>query len=69
MLVYATCSTSLAENEEVIGRFLSRHPELIVEEIPALFPFLAPLCSGGFFRSWPHRDGMDGFFAARLKKK
>jgi 16S rRNA (cytosine967-C5)-methyltransferase len=68
-LVYATCSTTRQENEEVIDSFLSRHPEFVVEDLRTLFPSFAPLFTErGFFRSWPHRDGMDGFFAARLKK-
>ncbi|HJV67028.1 MAG TPA: 16S rRNA (cytosine(967)-C(5))-methyltransferase RsmB [Geomonas sp.] len=68
-LLYATCSTTRQENEEVIDRFLERHPEFVAEDLRALFPSLAPLFTDrGFFRSWPHRDGMDGFFAARLKK-
>ena len=68
-LLYATCSTTRQENEEVIDRFLARHPEFVVEDLRSLFPSLAPLFTErGFFRSWPHRDGMDGFFAARLKK-
>lgn len=68
-LVYATCSTSVKENEAVLEAFLARHPEFQVEDLRPLFPGLAPLLTErGFFRSWPHRDGMDGFFAARLKK-
>lgn len=67
-LLYATCSTSREENEEVIDAFLNLHPEFGVEDLRPLFPSLAPLFTErGFFRSWPHRDGMDGFFAARLK--
>jgi 16S rRNA (cytosine967-C5)-methyltransferase len=69
-LLYATCSTSRQENEEVVEAFLYRHPEFSVEDLRPLFPSFAPLFTEqGFFRSWPHRDGMDGFFAARLKKK
>jgi 16S rRNA (cytosine967-C5)-methyltransferase len=69
VLLYATCSTSRQENEEVVEAFLYRHPEFAVEDLRALFPSFAPLFTErGFFRTWPHRDGMDGFFAARLKK-
>lgn len=68
-LLYATCSTSTEENEEVVEEFLSRHPEFVLEDLRPLFPSLAPLFTErGYFRSWPHRHGMDGFFAARLKK-
>ncbi|HBA88967.1 MAG TPA: 16S rRNA (cytosine(967)-C(5))-methyltransferase RsmB [Geobacter sp.] len=68
-LLYATCSTSPQENEEVVDAFLERHPEFVLEDLRPLFPCFAPLFTErGFFRSWPHRDGMDGFFSARLKK-
>ena len=68
-LLYATCSTSLQENEEVVDAFLSRHPGFAPEDLRPLYPSLAALCTErGFFRSWPHKNGMDGFFAARLKK-
>jgi 16S rRNA (cytosine967-C5)-methyltransferase len=69
-LLYATCSTTLDENEAVIDAFLARHPEYRVEDLRELYPQFAPLCTErGFFRSWPQRDGMDGFFAARLTRK
>jgi len=68
-LLYATCSTSIQENEYVVDMFLREHPEFAVEDLRPLFPAFASLFTErGFFRSWPHRDGMDGFFAARLKK-
>ena len=68
-LLYATCSTTVQENEYVVDTFLREHPEYAVEDLRTLFPAFAPLFTErGFFRSWPHRDGMDGFFAARLKK-
>jgi 16S rRNA (cytosine967-C5)-methyltransferase len=68
-MLYATCSTTVQENEQVIDAFLARHPEFAVEDLRPLFPAFAPLFTErGFFRSWPHKNGMDGFFAARLKK-
>ncbi|ACH40521.1 16S rRNA (5-methyl-C967)-methyltransferase [Citrifermentans bemidjiense Bem] len=69
-ILYATCSTSVQENEYVVDSFLAQHPEFVVEDLRPLFPQYAPLFTErGFFRSWPHRDGMDGFFSARLKRK
>jgi 16S rRNA (cytosine967-C5)-methyltransferase len=69
ILVYSTCSTTLPENEGVVENFLNLHPEFVIEPVSRALPAMAPMeTSQGFFRSWPHRDGMDGFFAARLLK-
>jgi 16S rRNA (cytosine967-C5)-methyltransferase len=70
VLLYATCSTSATENEAVVNDFLSRRPDFVLENGRELFPVWTGFFSGrGMFRSWPHRhDGMDGFFAARMKR-
>jgi 16S rRNA (cytosine967-C5)-methyltransferase len=68
-LLYATCSTTIEENEAVIDEFLSHHPEFVLEDLGEFFPSLTGLFTDrGCFRSWPHRHGMDGFFAARLRR-
>lgn len=70
VLLYSTCSTSVEEDEAVIDDFVSERDDFVVEDLRGLFPDHAPLFTGqGMFRSWPHRHGMDGFFAARLKKR
>ncbi len=75
VLVYATCTTLAAENEEVVGRFLGRHPEFRAEPPPegpvAWGPLLDPQ---GFLRTYPEALGqgaaaLDGFFAARLRRR
>ncbi|ABQ24409.1 16S rRNA (cytosine(967)-C(5))-methyltransferase RsmB [Geotalea uraniireducens] len=69
ILLYATCSTTREENEAVIDDFLSRHSDFVLEDLRVLFPAYGELITPqGCFRGWPHRQGMDGFFAARLKK-
>jgi 16S rRNA (cytosine967-C5)-methyltransferase len=69
VLVYSTCSTSLEENELVVEDFLSRHPDYVLEDLNGLFPDNRELfTTEGMFRAWPHRHGMDGFFAARMRK-
>jgi len=69
ILLYATCSTTREENEAVIDDFLSRHSDFVLEDLRILFPAYGELFTEqGCFRGWPHRQGMDGFFAARLKK-
>jgi len=69
VLLYATCSTSEAENEEVIEDFLSQHPGFVLENLNELFPQWSELFTFyGMLRTWPHRHGTDGFFAARIKR-
>ncbi len=68
-LLYSTCSTSEAENELVVEDFLLHNPAYVLEDLRELFPTLGDLITFyGMFRVWPHRHGMDGFFAARIKK-
>ncbi len=52
-LVYATCSTTLDENEQVVEDFLKHHEEFIKEDS---------------FRTWPHQGGADGFYAVKIRK-
>lgn len=56
-LVYATCTLNPLENEVVVRSFLSRHSAFSLVAARVLAD------SEGFFRSLPHRDRMDGFFA------
>jgi len=52
-LVYSTCSIDAVENEQLIERLLSAHPELTRE---------------ARVDSLPWRDGFDGAYACRLRK-
>jgi 16S rRNA (cytosine967-C5)-methyltransferase len=69
-LLYSTCSTTQEENEAVVQDFLSRQDDCVLENLNQCFPLWVDLFTGeGMMRTWPHRHGMDGFFAARLRKK
>lgn len=51
-LVYSTCSVERDENERVVEAFLDRHTD---------FQLL------NTSRTWPHREGTDGFFIASFR--
>jgi 16S rRNA (cytosine967-C5)-methyltransferase len=65
-LVYATCSLEPEENEEQVRALLNRHPELSRDPgtgVPAEL-----LTAEGDLLLLPQRHGMDGAYAARLRK-
>jgi 16S rRNA (cytosine967-C5)-methyltransferase len=66
LLIYATCSIESEENESVVERFLTQHPEFTRTPRPELSPFSELLTPDGAFRSYPQRHGIDGAYAARL---
>ncbi len=69
VLVYATCSLEEEENQTVVDRFLSDHPEMArTDAAPWLPPAARPLVTDGFFAPRP-AAGIDGFFAARLVRR
>lgn len=54
-LVYSTCTLNRAENEAICTRFLQAHPDFeSVDDYTTLLP---------------HKDGTDGFFFARIRRK
>ncbi len=70
ILVYSTCTILPEENEHMVRNFTERNGEFCEDDIsPFLPPELARHARGGMLQVWPNRDGIDGFFIARLKRK
>jgi len=67
-LLYCTCSLTLEENELVLSRFLSGHPNF--ETRPVLKEYGSPGLRGqsNCRRFYPHRDKTAGYFIARLER-
>ncbi|MGV8074944.1 MAG: 16S rRNA (cytosine(967)-C(5))-methyltransferase RsmB [Syntrophobacteraceae bacterium] len=69
ILVYATCTMLSEENEEVAGKFEETHPQWSPESAADFLPDkCGSMTDGAYFKSWPHRHGIDGFFGARWRK-
>ncbi|MEM0991018.1 MAG: transcription antitermination factor NusB [Pseudomonadota bacterium] len=74
-LVYATCSLFKAEGEDVLAHTLTKHA--VIVELDPIHPDDAIseelIDPQGCIRTrpdlWPEQGGMDGFFAARLKRR
>ncbi len=66
-MVYCTCTVTQTENGGVIERLLAEHPGLRLEWPRDLKgPLKRCIGQDGYWRSFPHRDKCDAFFAARL---
>ena len=60
VLLYSTCTILPEENEAVVRDFLAAHPEFHLEQ--------SPFAPEGMRTFWPHLDGTDGFYIAKLRK-
>ena len=67
VLVYATCTVLRRENEDVVTAFLAQHPEFTPEPIALPAGLTAP--NEGLLTLYPQREGTDGFFLSRLRRR
>ena len=77
-LVYSTCSLEPVEGEAQVAALIARNPAIKIDPITPDEPFCdtAWAKSSGVLRTFPFElqlespewSGMDGFFAARLKR-
>lgn len=69
ILVYSTCTVFHEENEDVIENFLCEHPDFRLHGLTQVLPKTChAFIKNGYFKTFPPRDGMDGFFVARMIK-
>ena len=66
VVIYSTCSLEPEENDEVVDFVLSRRED--VQEWPLDGRVQQRFLRAGRLATWPHRHGIDGAFAARLRK-
>jgi 16S rRNA (cytosine967-C5)-methyltransferase len=71
VLVYAVCSPEPEESVDVVRAFLAKNPEFQYDDdTPDLLePIRELLDPQGFLQTYPHLRYMDGFFAARLRRR
>lgn len=63
-LLYATCSILQEENEDIVNAFLAEQTAFR----PEAFPIKGNQIQNGMYTFWPHIDGTDGFFIAKLRR-
>lgn len=69
-LVYSTCTFEPEETDLAVEAFLERSGRFVLEDASKVLPegSVSLVDEKGFFRTFPHRHGMDGFFGARMRR-
>lgn len=67
-LVYSTCSVEREEDEDVVEDFLSRNDEFKQVASAPLSSLSTAAAEVSRLRTWPHEDGVDGFFVAAFER-
>ncbi|MYG00178.1 16S rRNA (cytosine(967)-C(5))-methyltransferase RsmB [Candidatus Poribacteria bacterium] len=70
IIVYSTCTVEQSENQGIVSRFLKNFPMFLVENAEDCLPEIPKnaITPEGFLQIFPHEHGIDGAFAARLRR-
>jgi 16S rRNA (cytosine967-C5)-methyltransferase len=68
-LVYSTCTLSPRENEGVVEAFLAERPEFEADDLRSEASVWEHPSVPRHLLTLPHRDGTEGFFIARLRRR
>lgn len=70
VMVYSTCTILPQENEDIVNAFLEQNTDFVADDIATFLPTeLAVHAKGCMLQLYPNRDGIDGFFIARIKRR
>ncbi|MCP4669819.1 MAG: 16S rRNA (cytosine(967)-C(5))-methyltransferase RsmB [Desulfobacula sp.] len=69
ILVYAVCSCEKEENEDVIDKFLTKRKDFSIDKDFKYDRFEQLITRKEYLKTYPDINNMDGFFAARLKRR
>ena len=67
ILVYSTCTIAREENAAVVEAFLAAQQDFVLEDTGEFLPLQKR--AEKLVQLYPQRDGTDGFFIARMKRK
>jgi 16S rRNA (cytosine967-C5)-methyltransferase len=68
-LVYSTCTISPRENEAVVDAFLAERPDFAPDDLRSDVPVWQHPSVPRYLLTLPSRDGTEGFFIARLRRR
>ncbi len=66
-ILYSTCTVLKRENEDVVEKFLENNTNFSL--VPIELTGTLERKNNGFITFYPHKDGVDGFFIAKLKRE
>jgi 16S rRNA (cytosine967-C5)-methyltransferase len=71
LILYAVCTYTREENRVVVDNFIKKNSMVSLVDMSMVVPEWARnlIDNEGFFRSYPHKHKMDGFFGALMRKK